>query len=404
MPITSMSALRFNPLKQYWLAFSLIPILLSRTCITFVVWDSLVVVSIAAAGATIFGALLMSVLFSFKPVLGRFESLVITYITLLLVFTFINGTAIKECFFCYTEILLLCLIVNYLKNDHWRKMLQISTITLSLFIYLGFILLFIFTDWMIHKEELVSSFLLGGNRNQIGSRIIPGIALCILTWKYGLLWKMNCVFICIIGFAQLLITGSMTATSCTILVLLFCLIPSIQLKRLGIIALFGIFLIFQIFVCFNGKGIEHNALAVYIIQDILGKDLTFTNRTEMWDSAGKVVQESPLLGYGWVDTDWYIENMSSFAIGPHNLCWSILITGGILLFLVFMACCYSAFKRNSGTSTQWTHTRCCLLFCFMIFMMMQAFEVYSLFFNFLLLFLIYYYKEIQQTWQKTAVS
>lgn len=397
-----MPTLKFNPTRQYWLALAFLPILLTRTCITFVVWDSLVTVSIAAAGATIVGALMLSVLFTFKPILGRFESIVIAYMTLLLVFTIINGTSLKECLFYYSELLLLCLIINYLKQNRWREIIKISTVTLSCFIYIGFTLLFIYTDWMIYQEDSISSFLLGGNRNQIGSRVIPGIALCILTWRYGLLWKINCILISLIGFAHLLITGSMTSTSCTILILLFCLIPSISLKRLVIIGMFCFNIFFQTFICFNGKGIESNELAVYIIQDVLGKDLTFTNRTEMWDSAKKVFVQSPLYGYGWVDRDWYVENMSSFAIGPHNLCWSILITGGITLFITFIICCYIAYIRNINSVKQWTHIRCCLFFCFVIFLFMQAFEVYALFFNFLFLFLIYYYKEIEQTWQKST--
>lgn len=66
-------------------------------------------------------------------------------------------------------------------------------------------------------------------------------------------------------------------------------------------------------------------MAVYIIEDVLGKDITFTNRTQLWDAAGKKFVESPILGYGFVDKEWYLANMESFAIGPHNFIYSILL-------------------------------------------------------------------------------
>ena len=75
--------------------------------------------------------------------------------------------------------------------------------------------------------------------------------------------------------------------------------------KVGIVSLLGFVFIFQVLVCFQGKGIEQNPLAVYFVEDILGKDITFTGRIYMWDAAAKVFAESPLYGYGSVDKDWY---------------------------------------------------------------------------------------------------
>jgi O-antigen ligase len=107
---------------------------------------------------------------------------------------------------------------------------------------------------------------------------------------------------------------------------------------------------FQIFVCFQGKGIEHNSLAVWFVEDVLGKDITFTNRTYMWDAASKVFANSPIYGYGFVGADWYYSHMSSFAKGPHNFIWGILIYGGIILLALFTYICYMVFIKLPATN------------------------------------------------------
>ena len=68
-------------------------------------------------------------------------------------------------------------------------------------------------------------------------------------------------------------------------------------------------ILFQILVCFNGKGIENNKFMVWFIEDVLGKDITFTNRTQLWDAALRVIVDSPIWGYGFPDKIWYLSKM-----------------------------------------------------------------------------------------------
>ena len=152
------------------------------------------------------------------------------------------------------------------------------------------------------------------------------------------------IVLAIVIVASLAMVGSMTSLSMILVFLVCCLLPTSKLRLTAICGLFAVFLLFQIFVVFNGRGLENNELAVYIVEDVLKKDLTFTYRTHMWESALKIIEESPIWGWGFADADWFKANMTAFAIGPHNFILSILIHGGVILLSIYIMVCSKVFK------------------------------------------------------------
>lgn len=190
--------------------------------------------------------------------------------------------------------------------------------------------------WIVKDEKEIGGYILGDNYNQIGVRLILALVLnflCVKIHKLFYFLLIPCTIACI---AIPLIVGSMTAVTGVIIFLLICLIPASPIRRLATGSLFVAVALFQILVCFNGTGIEHSETAVWFVEDVLGKDITFTYRTHMWDSALRVIAESPLIGYGFPDKDWYLAHMTSFAIGPHNILLGTLIYGGIIAFVIYL--------------------------------------------------------------------
>lgn len=129
-------------------------------------------------------------------------------------------------------------------------------------------------------------------------------------------------------------------------------------------------------------------MAVYIIEDVLGKDITFTNRTQLWDAAGKKFVESPILGYGFVDKEWYLANMESSAIGPHNFIYSILLNGGLTLIAILLLSIVVMFRRLMGHIDK---TATIVLMGTCVFLFMSTMEVFPFFFFFGLIYTLYYY-------------
>ncbi|MBO4641765.1 MAG: O-antigen ligase family protein [Bacteroidaceae bacterium] len=306
--------------------------------------------------------------------------------------TAIASTDLKNMIYVAVDVLFMVTLFNYCKDGKMPLLLKILSLSLSVCVYINFIVLITDTSWMIVDDKNIFGYILGDNYNQVVSRIIPALLCSVLTSKYGFLWKVNSVATFLTGFIGVLFLGSMTATSGLVLFVLFCAVPSLSLKRIGVWGMFLFYVFFQIVVCFNGTGLQNNDLAVYIIVDVLGKDITFTHRTELWDAAIHVFTESPLFGNGYVDRDWYMSNMSSLAMGPHNLIFYIMISGGIVLLAAFL-CMFAMAITRCVKSTEVSRRKLNLLFGQAVFLFMQTMEYYPFFFNFLLLNLVYYYEE-----------
>ena len=184
----------------------------------------------------------------------------------------------------------------------------------------------------------------------------------------------------------------MTSLSMIVVFLVCCLLPTSKLRLSAIGGLFLVFLLFQIFVVFNGRGLENNELAVYIVEDVLKKDLTFTYRTHMWESALKIIEESPIAGWGFADTDWFKVNMSSFAIGPHNFILAILINGGVILLSIYIIICGKVLMSVRPYLKE--KNMQLLLLSVACFWIMSLFEMYPYFFMLYALALLYYSRYI----------
>lgn len=257
----------------------------------------------------------------------------------------INATYVKNSIYEGCTIILMVMLIEYYK-ERIHIIIIAFAIAFSVCVYLNLFHMLTHPELLLMGEEKnIRGFLLGDNYNAMGSRMLFAIAMNVVCLKFSKWWLLNLIPIIIISLGTVLFVGSMTSTTVISLFLLYCLIPNCRMLKIGIVALMSMVFLFQIFVCFQGKGIENNELAVYFIEDILGKDITFTQRTFMWDSASKIFVLSPLYGYGYVHGEWYYSNMSSHAMGPHNYIWSLLIYGGILLLSVFTYISYLSFRR-----------------------------------------------------------
>ena len=275
--------------------------------------------------------------------------------------------------------------------NYWEKpetVVKTFAVVLSFCVYANLLIMTIFPDWMFAAKDTFDSYLLGGNYNQIGGRLIFALVLSLLCTKFHKLWTVNFILMAVVSVVTLAMVGSMTSLSCILLFLVFCMIPSEKLQKACCIGFFLFYLLFQTVVVFSGEGLHNNEFAVYIIEDVLGKDITFTHRTRMWDAAVRKISESPLFGYGFVDTDWFLSEMDSFAIGPHNFILSVLLNGGFILISLFLLMFFIVIKRIHVRYDKMGNMLL-LGLCIMFFMMTM--EVFPFFFVFGLFYVIYYY-------------
>lgn len=319
--------------------------------------------------------------------LSKFVAFTLLLVLIMLSSAIISANNIKSAFYDGCSLLFIAMACDYFK-DRFKVIIISFAIAYSFCAYLNFVHTITHPElWIVTDLNITQGYLLGGNYNQMGSRLICAICTSILCLKYSKWWIINVIGVVIVSVVPLAVVGSMTSLTGIFIFLVFCLIPSKNIMKIGIFILIGIVIFFQIFVCFQGKGLENSPLAVYLIQDVLGKDLTFTYRTDMWEGARQLFFESPIFGYGLVDGDWYNIHLSSWAKGPHNMIWEILINGGVILLALFTYINFMVFSKLPSSSDKYTILIYACMGCLFLMMIM---EVYPLLIIFSLLALAYY--------------
>lgn len=292
----------------------------------------------------------LSVFYFRTGTVSRYVAVIILFQLLLFTSTVINGTDVKNSFYTGCSLIFIAIASDYFK-DRFHFLVCAFALSFSFCAYLNFFHLLTHPDlWIVDDSKATQGYILGSNYNQMGCRLLCAVGTSIVCLRCSKWWILNVIPVTLVSIVTLAIVRSMTSLTGIFLFLLFCLIPSRKLLKTGIVALMAAVVFFQIFVCFQGKGIENNSLAVWFVEDVLGKDITFTYRTYLWDAASKVFVNSPIYGYGLVSGDWYYSHMSSFAKGPHNFIWGILIYGGILLLALFTYISYMVFIKLPATN------------------------------------------------------
>lgn len=350
--------------------------------------------SYATLAMTISSFLLMVLLCIRSKKVSTYGFLYFMFFAILIGLTIINMQDVKNCIYTAINVWAILLIFRYYR-DKTHMIILFFGIALSFCIYINFIHLITHPSlWtnMFTKES--TGYLLGNNYNQMGCRIMICLATNALCSQFSKIYLINYILLCIVSIASLSFVGSMTSLSMVVLYIVFYFTPFLRLRMLGIIIFFTIYILFQTFVVFSGKGLENNQLAVYIIEDILHKDITFTQRTQMWDSALHVISKSPIWGWGFVTLDWYKSFMSSFAAGPHNFILSIIVNGGILLLSIFILIAYKSYKVIKPYFRERMGQN--LIFATLCLYFMALMEMYPMPIMFYLLTLMFYYPNSQK--------
>ena len=269
-------------------------LLIIQTSVSFSVFGFLLPVSYAVLLLTIMNFFIMLAIYLREPRMSYFGLAVTLYYFLLITFTFINGTDLQNAVFRAMEVWLLLLLFNYYKHQSGLLLKTIAA-AYSVCIYVNLAVMIIFPNWMFAAENAYDSFLLGGNYNSMGCRFLCGIITSMLCINYSRKWLVNTIVISIVSIVTLTIVGSMTSLSSIILFLALSLIPFVKVQKAVLLGFFVSYVLFQVFVVFSGESLHQNELAVYFIEDVLGKDMTFTNREHLCHRSAQLYLCRPYL-------------------------------------------------------------------------------------------------------------
>lgn len=302
------------------------------------------VLSYGVLGVNIVSFLFFLALVAREKEMSRYGFLNFLFFFILIGLTVVNVNDIRNAIYNSVFIWLMLLIMRYYRH-RMEMVIKCFAMAFTVCVWINFVHLVTHPLlWLVDDYKYATGYLFGNNYNQMGCRMMVALASNVLCLRFSRIWLINFIALAVVIVASLAMVGSMTSLSMILVFLLCCLLPTSKLRLTAVCGLFVVFLLFQIFVVFNGRGLENNELAVYIVEDVLKKDLTFTYRTHMWESALNIIEESPIWGWGFADADWFKANMSAFAIGPHNFILSILIHGGVILLSIYVIICGKVVK------------------------------------------------------------
>ena len=357
---------------------------------------SFVEIEMQTASYGMLALMLLGTLFSFflivrQRTITRADLLVLFFLVYVAMSSFASGTDGKQWVYGCLAICCLRFTFNYYR-DNLSPLIVGLALGFTLAVAAQFYQLVTHPEiWIVADAKENTGYVLGGNYNQVAARLLVALMLDIFCLRYSrYFWFLlvPCIAMCL---ATPIMVGSMTAITSILLFLLLCLLPSTNLRRTSVLALLLFVALFQLLVCFNGKGIEDSDLAVWFVEDVLGKNITFTYRTHLWDAALRIIGESPLLGYGLPTRDWYYTNMSSFAVGPHNFLLATLIYGGVIAFALYLYLLGHSLLR---VFRQPGYGADCILSGIAVLCLMMLMEVYPVAIVFTFLIMAEYYSDV----------
>lgn len=307
----------------------------------------------------------------------------------ILTYTFASGMGLTPLFKWLNVIIFLLLERCYWQNDFKQSLYYIAT-TFSVLIYLNGLLLIIYPEGLWIDEEWVgrgdATRYLFGNYNQMGFVGLIGITTQAMYTLFTGKGKFNLFLIIIISIASVIFVGSMTSTMGLSVLALYIIFHKILKRPNVFLTVFVIlYILFFVVIVWGGSSVDQIQFLATFVEDILTKDTTFSNRTEIWSNAVSLIEKKPWLGYGLQDVEWNDDHLGGS--GPHNLWLMFLLQGGIVLLGSFLYIVIQVIKHAAKTVQPSTTVG--IVSIFTLFMM-SLFETYNIIQVFFLLQFTYH--------------
>ena len=125
----------------------------------------------------------------------------------------------------------------------------------------------------------------------------------------------------------------------------------------------------------------------FLIVNILKKDLTFSNRTYIWDYIINYIKSKPIFGYGIQESSirYNISNVYQ-AYHAHNLILELLYRGGFVLLIIFVYMVYLTVRKLKNNDNNLSRFFMWSMFVYAIMLLTEFFEPI----NYIYLLVIFY--------------
>lgn len=288
------------------------------------------------------------------------------------------------------QLMNIMILLTIFKFFEFNDILRYSVIILSVFVYVNFVLTLLYPSAHFYVDGR-PAFILGKNYNSMGPTLLTAVVSNAMYSYIANKFKINLILITIVSVLTVLIMGSMTSSVGIILFglfILFVFFVNKYISRLALKLFFIFVMLMNVGLLYLQMEIDNNYL-VWFIEDVLGKDITFTDRVRVWEEAIYLIEESKWIGYGIQPSSWFDYHLN--VLTAHNFILTMLLKGGIVLFSIFLVVVYVAVRKANKNATNAVTV---LQFGASVFLLMMTMETYSMILIFYYIFLNYFSSEI----------
>lgn len=276
-------------------------------------------------------------------------------LTALLISSLINNIDFLSVLKNIAQTFSFCLIINYFTRENIKELYKSLVIALAMLVFLDLIFILMIPEGI--RIGLYNTWFLGAKN----SHIVFILPMITVTYIYSFILTNKTFFkkillISLVAASFFIIFSIQSATSIVSIMLFFVLLFSsnkkiyqkFKLRWFNVIYLLLVFLI---------VGLQAQNIFTPLIEDILGKDVTFTGRTEIWADTLNFIREKPLLGFGMEPSQIRTTKLRDIsALNSHNMILEIFYQGGILLFFLILIFWLRLTKKIDKYSEKYKNT------------------------------------------------
>jgi len=339
--------------------------------------------------AAIAVAAVIAILFLIR---GKISFMTVGYLgfaAALLISTLINhGSNLNNLINAEIKLLAICMLTEMVVEEHAEQFLEALFILLFALTFLNLVFILVYPDGFYHDNVFGNKYNFLDIDNALAKYLIPGAIAGTICKKIkarpSLLFSMMVWAMWAMVYLTAFLTWSATFVVGVFILLIFFLFlyrnkgkkqwSFLTLSILYVVIFLGI-IIFRVQNLFS-----------YFIEGVLQKDLTFSNRTLIWDGALKMIQENFWVGYGWNLHNVYVPYKNLFLLGAHNHFLQILLAGGCMTFVFFVwQIVLCGMKLQKYKNNQCASIIAITIFAFWIMMLMEYYGFVELYYVMLIL-------------------
>lgn len=286
----------------------------------------------------------------------------------------------------------ICLFSEMFFEKNGIDFINILSLVLEIYVYINFLTLIVYPNGIyktVSTDNPNNWFL--GYKNQLINFILPVLCFSIINLYYNKKQSKVHKTFRMLFLYSVAITTSFVLWSAGTMVVVFLMVMFLAFHKFFNPKWFNFRNCFVVNCAMTFSIVVlrvQNAFS-FIIVDVLGKDITFTGRTFIWDKALRYVYENPIFGNGVefysfryikmrMDSTWLT---GYAALHSHCRFLEVVYRGGVILLAIYVFILVMTVKSLMAfKNTMFSKTLAISIFAYMTGMMTEMYEYSPLFF------------------------